>query len=73
MSQIWVNTYHRYDDCAPFGGYKQSGIGREKGAEALDNYLQVTSFSHFVCGSGLLLNALGCVCVQLKTVFVNLE
>jgi aldehyde dehydrogenase (NAD+) len=38
---VWVNTYHRYDDHVPFGGYKQSGLGREKGAEALDNYLQV--------------------------------
>ena len=37
---VWVNTYHRYDDGAPFGGYKQSGIGREKGQEALSNYLE---------------------------------
>jgi aldehyde dehydrogenase (NAD+) len=38
---VWVNTYHQYADNVPFGGFKQSGIGREKGQEALDNYLQV--------------------------------
>jgi len=37
---VWVNTYHQYTDYAPFGGYKQSGIGREKGYDALENYLQ---------------------------------
>lgn len=37
---IWVNTYHQYSDHAPFGGYKTSGIGREKGKEALENYLE---------------------------------
>jgi len=37
---IWCNTYHAYHDAAPFGGYKQSGIGREKGQEALENYLE---------------------------------
>jgi aldehyde dehydrogenase (NAD+) len=37
---VWMNTYHQYPDYAPFGGYKQSGIGREKGYDALENYLQ---------------------------------
>jgi acyl-CoA reductase-like NAD-dependent aldehyde dehydrogenase len=36
---VWVNTYHIFDNNTPFGGYKDSGVGREKGAEALDNYL----------------------------------
>ena len=37
---IWVNTYNKYHDHVPFGGYKQSGIGREKGYEAIENYLE---------------------------------
>jgi aldehyde dehydrogenase (NAD+) len=37
---VWVNTYHQYHDCAPFGGYKQSGIGREKGSQGIENYLE---------------------------------
>jgi phenylacetaldehyde dehydrogenase len=37
---VWVNT-HNFNDCAlPFGGYKQSGWGRELGAQALDLYTQ---------------------------------
>jgi aldehyde dehydrogenase (NAD+) len=38
---IWVNTYNDFNPMVPFGGYGQSGIGREMGAEALDNYTQV--------------------------------
>ena len=37
---VWVNTYNVYDTAAPFGGYKQSGFGREMGAHALDYYTQ---------------------------------
>ncbi|HSG81890.1 MAG TPA: aldehyde dehydrogenase family protein [Gemmatimonadota bacterium] len=38
---VWVNTYNRYDPAAPFGGYKQSGFGRDLGAHALEEYTQV--------------------------------
>lgn len=38
---VWVNTYNVFDHTMPFGGYKQSGIGREKGEEVLENYTQV--------------------------------
>jgi acyl-CoA reductase-like NAD-dependent aldehyde dehydrogenase len=38
---VWVNTYNRYDPAAPFGGYKQSGFGRDLGIHALDGYTQV--------------------------------
>lgn len=38
---IWVNTYNVFDAAAPFGGYKQSGIGREMGSYALHNYTEV--------------------------------
>ena len=32
---VWINTYNVYDTAAPFGGYKQSGFGREMSAHAL--------------------------------------
>ena len=37
---VWVNTYNVYDVSVPFGGYKQSGFGREMGRLALDYYTQ---------------------------------
>lgn len=40
---IWVNTHNLPDQAMPFGGYKQSGIGREHGRGALDNYLETKS------------------------------
>jgi acyl-CoA reductase-like NAD-dependent aldehyde dehydrogenase len=38
---VWVNTYNVYDTAASFGGYKQSGFGREMGMHALEHYTQV--------------------------------
>jgi len=40
---IWINTYHPLDAASPFGGYKQSGYGRELGRHALELYTQVKS------------------------------
>jgi aldehyde dehydrogenase (NAD+)/phenylacetaldehyde dehydrogenase len=40
---VWVNTYNFYDPGLPFGGYKQSGFGRERGHYALEEYTQVKS------------------------------
>ena len=40
---VWINTYNVYDTAAPFGGYKQSGFGREMGMHALESYTQVKS------------------------------
>lgn len=37
---VWINTYGMFDPAAPFGGYKQSGYGREMGGEAIDLYTQ---------------------------------
>ena len=37
---VWVNCYDVFDATIPFGGYKMSGVGREKGIYALRNYLQ---------------------------------
>ena len=38
---VWVNTYNVYDTAVPFGGYKQSGFGREMSLHALEHYTQV--------------------------------
>ncbi|CAO3654727.1 unnamed protein product [Mucor fragilis] len=38
---VWVNCYNELDYNTPFGGFRQSGIGRENGEYALDNYIQV--------------------------------
>ncbi|ASS89303.1 MAG: aldehyde dehydrogenase family protein [Bacillaceae bacterium] len=40
---VWVNCYNVFDAASPFGGYKESGIGREMGSYALDNYTEVKS------------------------------
>jgi len=40
---VWVNCYNIFDAALPFGGYKQSGWGREMGEEALSNYTQTKS------------------------------
>lgn len=40
---VWVNCYNLTDPATPFGGYKQSGFGREMGSYALDNYTEVKS------------------------------
>jgi acyl-CoA reductase-like NAD-dependent aldehyde dehydrogenase len=37
---IWANTYNRFDPTSPFGGYKESGHGREGGLHGLDAYLK---------------------------------
>ncbi|CAO0797014.1 unnamed protein product [Mucor circinelloides] len=38
---VWVNCYNELDYNTPFGGFRQSGIGRENGEYALDNYIQI--------------------------------
>jgi aldehyde dehydrogenase (NAD+) len=38
---VWINCYDALDTAAPFGGYKQSGLGRELGEYALENYTEV--------------------------------
>lgn len=40
---VWVNTYHALDSQLPFGGYNQSGWGRELGPESIELYTQVKS------------------------------
>ena len=40
---VWINCYGAGDTGMPFGGYKQSGFGRENGRHALDLFTQVKS------------------------------
>tara|TARA_R110002073_G_scaffold115759_2_gene253846 strand:+ start:2213 stop:3649 length:1437 start_codon:yes stop_codon:yes gene_type:complete len=40
---VWINCYSVFDAALPFGGYKQSGWGREMGHAVLENYLQTKS------------------------------
>jgi aldehyde dehydrogenase (NAD+) len=40
---VWVNTYRAVSYLSPFGGYKDSGLGRENGLDAMREYLQVKS------------------------------
>ncbi|POX87921.1 aldehyde dehydrogenase, partial [Mycobacterium kansasii] len=37
---VWINNWHQIDPALPFGGYKQSGLGRELGPHALDDYTE---------------------------------
>jgi len=37
---VWANTYNRFDPTSPFGGYKESGFGREGGRHGLEPYLR---------------------------------
>jgi len=40
---VWVNTWGTIPSAAPFGGYKQSGFGREGGRNVLEEFTQVKS------------------------------
>jgi aldehyde dehydrogenase (NAD+) len=39
---VWANTYNRFDPMAPFGGYKESGFGREGGRQGLLPYVELS-------------------------------
>ena len=38
---VWANTYNKFDPTSPFGGYKESGMGREGGLHGLDAYVEL--------------------------------
>jgi len=40
---VWVNSYNLYDPALPFGGFKESGFGRDQGKDALEKYTQTKS------------------------------
>lgn len=39
---VWANTYNKFDPTSPFGGYKESGYGREGGLHGLEAYVKLT-------------------------------
>jgi len=39
---VWNNTFNRFDPASPFGGYKESGFGREGGRQGLRSYLRLS-------------------------------
>lgn len=39
---VWANTYNKFDPTSPFGGYKESGFGREGGKQGIGDYLKVS-------------------------------
>ena len=38
---VWANTYNKFDPTSPFGGYKESGFGREGGVQGLAAYCKL--------------------------------
>lgn len=40
VGTVYVNCYNKFSSSTPFGGFKDSGIGRELGEEGLNNYLE---------------------------------
>src|SRR2546421_504428 len=40
---VWINTYNLYDPALPFGGFKESGLGRDQGRDALGKHTQTKS------------------------------
>ena len=39
---VWANTYNKFDPTSPFGGYRESGFGREGGRQGLASYAEVS-------------------------------
>lgn len=39
---VWANTFNRFDPASPFGGYKESGFGREGGRHGLEGYVRLS-------------------------------
>ena len=44
---VWANTFNRFDPASPFGGYKESGFGREGGRHGLEPYLRFDGVKRF--------------------------
>jgi aldehyde dehydrogenase (NAD+) len=48
---VWTNTFNKFDPTSPFGGYKESGYGREGGLPGLMSYLTAAPADAPVKGS----------------------
>lgn len=42
---VWINYYDDFDAALPFGGYKESGWGRDKSEYSLENYVEIKTLS----------------------------
>jgi aldehyde dehydrogenase (NAD+) len=45
---VWINAHNAFDAALPFGGYKQSGWGRELGTAAIEAYTEQKSVNTFL-------------------------
>src|ERR1700694_6353737 len=41
FGMVWINDHHRLDPASPWGGFKDSGVGRETGIESFDRFSEV--------------------------------
>ena len=49
---VWANTYNKFDPTAPFGGYKESGVGREGGLHGLEPYVALEPWMEIAAAGG---------------------
>ena len=49
---VWANTFNRFDPSSPFGGFKESGYGREGGRQGLAAYLAGATLAPAVSTKG---------------------
>lgn len=45
VGSVWINSYHVFDPALPFGGYKESGWGREMGGAVLEHYTEIKAIA----------------------------
>jgi aldehyde dehydrogenase (NAD+) len=50
---VWANTYNKFDPSAPFGGYKESGVGREGGLHGLEPYVTLEPWVEVAAGAAI--------------------
>jgi aldehyde dehydrogenase (NAD+) len=56
---VWVNCYNELHPQVPFGGFKQSGVGRELGEYAIENYTQIKAVHVNISGQAAIAPFLG--------------
>jgi acyl-CoA reductase-like NAD-dependent aldehyde dehydrogenase len=53
FGMVWVNDHHRLDPASPWGGFKDSGVGRETGVESFDQFTEVRAVTVNTSGETL--------------------